>query len=88
MSDRMKTHESAVSFVSSETLSKILPNPACGYNAIVVLRGKGETTYLTTSSMTLASDSLSFLLRSFLFFAALGSSGRREEGRTPFLIEL
>ena len=41
--------------------------------------------YLTTSSMTLASDSLSFLLRSFLLFAALGSSGRRDEGRTPFL---
>ena len=47
---------------------------------------KGRLAYLTTSSMTLASDSLSFLLRSFLLFAALGSSGRRDEGRTPFLI--
>ena len=52
------------------------------------LANEARLAYLTTSSMTLASDSLSFLLRSFLFFAALGSSGRREEGRTPFLIEL
>ena len=46
--------------------------------------GAEENTYLTTSSMTLVSDSLSFLLRSFLFFAALASSGLKEDGRTPF----